>query len=339
MSRVLRSDDDLSSDHGLLLRPGEHRVMRYFGLASSHSRRMQAVFSWVKQNAGSAGAALIAGEPGTGKGVVADAMHTYSLRRHQPFVRINLRALPPESVEQEFFGSPVSGVTRMSRTPFERAHLGTLYINGFDLIPQALQERILATACGPAQRNIETEGSSLDVRLIISTDCKLEKVVASGKLCDSAIAATNNRRIEVPSLDQRREDLPDLIEHMLGLLNHQTGERKYWNRDVIRVLSQQQWPGNLSQLERVLAEIYRLSSEIIHLSDIPDHVFADTEKREHRKELRIPVGTTIAEAEKALILATLKMTDGHRSQAANTLGISVKTLYNKLRDYGLLIKY
>ena len=219
----------------------------------------------------------------------------------------------------------------MHRGYFERANRGTLFLDEVTEMPIELQVKLLRVLeTGTVTRIGGSELIKVDVRVIAATNRKPEEAVAAGKLREDLLYRLNVFPIELPPLRDRGEDIELLAEHFLALLNKGEGTSKRWSPAALERLRQHSWPGNVRELRNVVQRAYILAEDEIGPDSLP---LARGIDERPNSSLAVRVGMSIAEAERRLILATLEGCAGDKKQAAETLKISLKTLYNRLNEY------
>jgi two-component system, NtrC family, response regulator HydG len=312
---------------------GELRKLGRFGPLIGASPLMQKVYDLVGRVARTDATVLITGETGTGKEMVAQTIHQLSGRSRAAFLPLNCGAVSPTLIESELFGherGSFTGADRVHKGFFERADGGTLFLDEVTETPMELQVkllRVLETAT--VTRVGGTEAIQVDVRVIAATNRQPEEAVAAGKLREDLLYRLNVFPIQLPTLWDRREDIELLAEHFLGLLNKQDGTSKELTRAALERLRMHRWPGNVRELRNVLQRAFILAEEDIGLDALPLGVHEQAEG----SSLLMKVGTSVPEAERRLILATLEHFDGDKKKAADVLKISLKTLYNRINQY------
>ncbi len=319
-----------------------HRVDR-FGALIGASPSMQSVYELIGRVAGTNAGVLISGETGTGKELVAQTIHSLSRRSQQAFLPLNCGAVSAALIESELFGherGSFTGADRLHRGYFERADRGTLFLDEICEMPGDLQVRLLRVLeTSSVARVGGTEPFKFDVRIIAATNRPPEQAVAAGRLRQDLLYRLNVFPIELPPLRERGRDVLLLAEEFLGALNLAEGTGKTFKATSIEWLLRHTWPGNVRELRNVIHRAFILAGEDVEvdcvvppLGSAGDHgAFATGESR--ASSLVIRMGTSLAQAERRLILAALAYHGGDKQQAALTLGISVKTLYNRLREY------
>ncbi len=306
---------------------------------------MQQVFSMIRQVAPSKAAVLITGESGTGKELVARAVHHLSPRRNGPFVAINCAAMPETLMESELFGhekGAFTGAVERRQGCFELAQHGTLLLDELAEMPVGTQAKLLRVLEDSRVRRLGGKSEiSVDVRIIASTNKQVEEALRKGELREDLYYRLNVFQIALPPLRQREGDLPVLIEALIQMLNlKHTCRVSEVSGDVIDAFKRHNWPGNVRELRNVLERAVIVAGEgSITTHHLPHDFGVATGSRplppiNEPDVVRLPVGTTVGEAEKALIQLTLQHTKNNKTRAAEILGISLKTLFNKLKEYG-----
>jgi transcriptional regulator with PAS, ATPase and Fis domain len=306
---------------------------------------MQQVFSLIRQVAPSKAAVFVCGESGTGKELVARAVHHLSPRRSGPFVAINCAALPETLMESELFGhekGAFTGAVERRAGCFELAQNGTLLLDELGEMPVGTQAKLLRVLEDSYVRRLggKTE-IAVDVRVIASTNKVLEDALRRGELREDLYYRLNVFQIFLPPLREREGDLPLLTETLIEMLNRKHETRVVdVHRDVVEQFRTYTWPGNVRELRNVLERAVILAGEgTITQHNLPRDFGVPAGARPTQQVVepdvvRLPVGTTVSEAEKSLIQLTLQHTKNNKTRAAEILGISLKTLFNKLKEYG-----
>jgi two-component system response regulator HydG len=317
------------------------RLDQKFGLDQivGQSKLMKDVFVKIQKAAPVDSTVLILGESGTGKELVAQALHHNSPRKKGPFVAVNVAAVPSTLVESELFGhvrGAFTGATDRRIGRFEQADGGTLFVDeigDFELGLQAKLLRVLESfTVTPVGGH---EDRKVNVRVIAATSKPLRKMVEEGKFREDLFYRLNVIAVELPPLRQRTDDIPILVDHFLKEIaaNKHTAPHRV-SPEVMRRFQAYRWPGNVRELRNVLERMMVLAEgEILTDRDLPDEVSVGTASSSNPKE--IPTGLTMEELEKLAITKALDQCGGNRTHAANRLGISVRTLQRKLRQYEL----
>jgi DNA-binding NtrC family response regulator len=308
------------------------------------SGTMQQVFALIQQVAPSRAAVLITGESGTGKELAARAIHLLSSRRSGPFVAINCAAMPDTLMESELFGhekGAFTGAVERRAGCFELAQNGSVLLDEIGDMPVGTQAKLLRVLEDGRVRRLggKTE-VQLDVRVIAATNSPLDNAIREGKFREDLYYRLNVFPIPLPALRDRKDDLPVLAAALLEDLNHKHGTKVTdISADVHDRLRAYNWPGNVRELRNVLERAVILAGEgTIQSNNLPPGFggapVPASSLNADSGELRIPVGFTIEQAERALIELTLEHTKHNKTRAAEILGISQKTLFNKLKEYG-----
>lgn len=313
----------------------ELRKLGRFGRLMGSSTAMQMVYDQVARVAPTSATVLLTGESGTGKEVVATTIHELSRRRKQSFLPINCGAISPQLIESELFGhekGSFTGAVRDHRGYFERAHGGTLFLDEITEMPIELQVKLLRvletrffTRVG-SDREIET-----DVRIIAATNRPPEEAVKRGYLREDLLYRLQVFPIHLPPIRERGEDIGLLANFFLDELNESEGTVKRFSASALDALSKHHWPGNLRELRNVVYRSFIMANSVIEESNFPKEITAPRQAMGSCFTVR--VGTSVAEVERNLIMATLDQCEGKKEKAAEILGVSVKTLYNRLKDY------
>jgi DNA-binding NtrC family response regulator len=309
------------------------------------SQEMQQVFSVIRQVAPSKAAVLVEGESGTGKELVARAIHQLSNRRGGPFVAINCAAMPETLMESELFGhekGAFTGALERRAGCFELAQHGTLLLDELAEMPSGTQAKLLRVLEDSRVRRLGSKSEiSVDVRVIASTNRNIEEALKKGDLREDLYYRLNVFQISLPALRQRMSDLPVLCETLITHLNRKHScNITHVTPEVMEAFKKHSWPGNVRELRNVLERAVIMAGEgAIQMAHLPYDFGVSVGSRPPAQvfepdTVRLPVGTTVSDAEKALIQVTLQHTKNNKTRAAEILGISLKTLFNKLKEYG-----
>ena len=294
----------------------------------------------IKKLAKSKSTVLIIGESGTGKELVAQALHSNSRRAGEPFKVINCAALTETLLESELFGhvkGAFTGAVSDKKGILEAADGGTLLLDEIGDMPLSMQAKLLRTLeNGEVQRVGSTEMRFVDVRFVAATHRNLWEMVENKEFREDLFYRLHVQgAIRLPPLRQRREDIPLLAEHFLNRANAENGmDVKGFTTEAMRRLTSYSWRGNVRELRSVIEQmVIETDDEMLDCDDLPDSLRTTTEI--------VPVGgpnlvgLSMADVEKLHILNTLKLTGGNREKAAKLLKIGARTLYRKLKDYGV----
>lgn len=350
-SQALRLLIERAAAQGRLAEHAERleRQLSYRGVLGEmvgSSQIMQEVFALVQQVAPSRAAVLITGESGTGKELAARAIHALSPRRSAPFVAINCAALPDTLIESELFGhekGAFTGAVERRAGCFELAQNGTVLLDEVGDMPIGTQAKLLRVLEDGRVRRLGGKAEiQLDVRVIASTNAPLEGAIREGRFREDLYYRLNVFPIPLPPLRERREDVPVLVSALIEDMNRKHGTKVTDAApEFLERLSAYTWPGNVRELRNVLERAAILAGEgTLKPEHLPPGLggtagpAAVTAATSDENELRVPVGSTIEQAERALIELTLERTKNNKTRAAEILGISQKTLFNKLKEYG-----
>lgn len=321
---------------------------------------MQEVFRAIGRLSRSSISVLINGQSGTGKELVAHALHRHSPRASKPFIALNMAAIPADLVESELFGhekGAFTGAQAARQGRFEQADGGTLFLDEIGDMPLDVQTRLLRVlADGQFYRVGGHQSVSVDVRIIAATHQNLEQRVAEGKFREDLFHRLNVIRVHLPSLNERREDIPLLTRHFLRRAAKELDvEAKSISKDAERVMSQLPWPGNVRQLENVCRWLTVMASgQEVLPSDLPPEIHSDSsiEKPSAEsgewpdllaswtdKQLRDGHHNILNDAmltfERIMLERALQHTHGHKQDAAKRLGWGRNTLTRKLKELGV----
>jgi DNA-binding NtrC family response regulator len=303
------------------------------------AKPMQEVMRLVEQVAPSSASVLITGETGSGKEILARTLHQLSPRTDRPFVAINCSAIPESLMESEIFGherGAFTGAAERRIGCFELADGGTLLLDEIGEMPAPTQAKLLRVL---EDRKVRRLGSKVetpvDVRVLAATNKDPEHAVAHGHLRQDLYFRLNVFHIHLPALRDRKEDLPLLVERMLRDLNAKHSRQvRGVNAEVSELFQSYAWPGNVRELRNVLERaVIVCDRDLVGRSHLPaDFGRTHATTSSELSSLRFPLGTTVDAMERELIVQTLAATN-NKTRAAELLGISLKTLHNKLKEY------
>ncbi|RMF91368.1 MAG: sigma-54-dependent Fis family transcriptional regulator, partial [Nitrospinota bacterium] len=303
------------------------------------SKSMQDLFELIQRIAKAKTTVLIYGKSGTGKELVAKAIHYNSPRREKPFVTVNCAALPESLLESELFGhvkGAFTGATSNRKGLFEEATGGTVFLDEIGEISPALQVKLLRVLQeGEVKRVGQTSSIKVDFRLIAATNRDLSEAVRQGTFREDLYYRLNVISLSLPELKDRKEDIPLLANHFVKKYARQAQSPvEGISKEAMDLLLRYPWPGNVRELENVIERAVTLGKgPLITPEDLPDLV-----REEHRQEYEalLEGDLSLEELEKEYIRRTLQKTRGHQTKTAAILGIDRRTLYRKIRKYGLL---
>jgi DNA-binding NtrC family response regulator len=306
------------------------------------SKKMQEIFHLIEMVAPSTASVLITGASGTGKELVARTVHELSPRRGKPFVPINCAAIPETLIESEIFGhekGAFTGALERRTGCFELAEGGTLLLDEIGEMPVATQAKLLRVLEDRKLRRLGSKvETTVDVRVLAATNKVPEDAVARGELRNDLYYRLNVFNIHMPPLREHKEDVPDLVQTLLGEMSAKHGRKvAAVSEAVLHLFRNYSWPGNVREMRNTLERaVIVCDSAVVETKHLPPG-FGQSIVRpsvEDPDAIRLGVGTTVEEAEKMLIVKTLQATSNNKTRAAEILGISLKTLHNKLKEYG-----
>ncbi|MBI1740275.1 MAG: sigma-54-dependent Fis family transcriptional regulator [Candidatus Koribacter versatilis] len=305
------------------------------------SSKMQEIFHLIEMVAPSTASVLITGASGTGKELVARTIHDMSPRRNKPFVPINCAAIPETLIESEIFGhekGAFTGAFERRTGCFELAEGGTLLLDEIGEMPPGTQAKLLRVLEDHKLRRLGSKvETSVDVRVLAATNKVLDEAVAQGELRQDLYYRLNVFNIHMPPLREHKEDIRDLVKYLLAEMS-QKHDRKVADvsEAVLNLFQSYAWPGNVRELRNTLERaVIVCESGLVETKHLPPGFGQSVRPAAHDPNaVHLGVGTTVEEAEKQLILKTLQATSNNKTRAAEILGISLKTLHNKLKEYG-----
>jgi two-component system response regulator HydG len=324
------------------IRELRQRVDELYGFENivGHSPRILKILDTVRRIAPTDLPVLLLGESGTGKDLLAEAIHQNSNRSDRKFVAINCAGLSETLLEDELFGhvkGAFTGAAADRPGRFEYADGGTLFLDEVGDMPLAMQAKLLRVLeNGEVVRVGSNDPVRVNVRVLSATNTDLSERVRDKQFREDLYFRVKGVTLEVPPLRERREDIPLLIDHFIKQTNAGHGAKvQGLTADARRVLMAYPWPGNIRQLRNVVENMVVLASDDkITVADLPADIYKGPEQLAN-VQLGHLAGISLEEAEKELIRNTLRMVDGNREQAANILGIGERTLYRKIKEYGL----
>ena len=312
----------------------ELRRLGRFGRILGSSPRMQVLYDQLTRVAPTSASVMLIGESGTGKELAAQTIHELSRRRDAAFLPLNCGAVSPQLIESELFGherGSFTGADRQHKGFFERANGGTIFLDEITEMPMELQVkllRVLETAS--ITRVGGTQQIASEVRVICATNRDPERAIVDGKLREDLYHRLNVFPIRLPPLRERDTDMEQLAQCFLDELNKEEGTNKTFSRDALVRLYQHSWPGNVRELKNYVQRSFIMADDVIEC----DVVVADTTpKSDDGTTITIRVGTPLEEVERRVTMATLAYCGHVKRKAADILGVSLKTLYNRLETY------
>ncbi|WFU38022.1 sigma-54 dependent transcriptional regulator [Bradyrhizobium sp. CB82] len=282
---------------------------------------------------------LILGETGTGKELVARALHIYGKRKDAPFVAVNCAAIPEDLLESELFGhvkGSFTGATADRAGAFRDAAHGTLFLDEIGDMPLSMQAKILRALQEQVVTPVGGKPERTTARIIAATHRDLAKLVAANEFREDLYYRLNVVPIAIPPLREHAEDIVPLAEHFLVRVAASSGRHKRLNAGAIEKLQQHGWPGNVRELRNVIERAYILTrSDVIGPADI-DTSGAEIESADSPHDADLPAA--VAQLEKMMILRALDTCDGNRTETARRLGINRQLLYTKMQRYGIAVE-
>jgi PAS domain S-box-containing protein len=315
----------------------EYQAKHSFENMVGQSKKMQELFEILPTIGGSESTVLLEGETGTGKNLIAQALHNLSRRREGPFISVNCGALPDNLLESELFGYVPGAFTdakKAKKGRFDLAEKGTILLDEIGDVSTALQVKLLRVL---QEKSFEPLGSTqsrqADVRVIAATNKQLDKLVTKGLFRKDLYYRINVVKIIAPPLKERREDIPLLIENFVGRFN------RLRQKDIsgltppsLKLLMNHDYPGNVRELENIIEHAFVLSpGGVIKPEHLPDYI------KEQRIVPAIEIAGTMQEMERLFILGALKRNDWSRKDTAKELGVAPSTLYRKIRKLGISV--
>lgn len=310
------------------------RQLGRFGRILGSSPAMQVLYDQLSRVAPTSATVLLIGESGTGKELAAQTLHELSRRRAAAFLPLNCGAVAPQLIESELFGherGSFTGAERLHKGFFERANGGSIFLDEITEMPMDLQVKLLRVLeTGSFTRVGGSQPVSSEVRVIAATNRDPEKAVGEGKLREDLYHRLNVFPIRLPPLRERGSDMEQLAQSFLDDLNRVEGTAKTFSRDALVRLYQHNWPGNVRELRNYVQRTYIMADDVIECDMA---VSEPTARRDDGTTITIRVGTPLEEVERRVTMATLAYCGHVKRKAAEILGVSLKTLYNRLEAY------
>lgn len=313
----------------------------HFSNIIGKSQAMQEMFSLIRRVAKTRSTVMIHGKSGTGKELVARALHFNSPRRDKPFVAFNCAAIPETLLETELFGHAKGAFTDAKfakKGLFLEADGGTLFLDEIGDMPISIQSKLLRAIQEREIRPVgETKDIKVNVRLVAATHHEGERLLREGKIREDLYFRLNVVSIKLPDLKDRKEDIPLLVKHILNKNAEDVGRKPLGISDeAMRILIEYSWPGNVRELENVLERAAIMSEgPIIQPENLPDVLRTSVLTNEEQRSKEIPALSSLEELEKKHIQDILALTGGNQSEAARILGIDRRTLYRKIRGFSI----
>jgi DNA-binding NtrC family response regulator len=296
---------------------------------------MRKLFNTIRDVASSTATVLIHGETGVGKELVARALHAHSQRSNKPFVVLHCAALADGILESELFGhekGSFTGALYTRKGRFELAHGGTLFLDEVSEMGPNIQVKLLrVTETGTFERVGGEETRKVDVRLVAATNKDLEGLVATGKFREDLFYRLNVIKLDIPPLRERKADIPLLANYFLLNYAKKNGkEIRGFSQEAIHLLQEYHWPGNVRELENMVERAVVLCKKNVIEAE---YLSPNLIKGEKPEFLQIRLGMPMKDVEREVILKTLGLTHGNKAEAARILGLSSRTIDNKLKEW------
>ena len=324
-----------------------NRQLSYTGVLDElvgNSPSMKEVFSLIQQVGPTTASVFISGESGTGKELVARAIHRLSPGNAGPFVAVNCAALPDTLVESELFGherGAFTGAVERRAGCFEQADGGTLFLDEIGDMPVGTQAKLLRVIEESRVRRLGGKNDlPIAVRVLAATNRPPEEAIRNNRLREDLYYRLNVFHISLPPLRDRREDIPSIAAALIRDLNKKHGCRvTHLNPDVLKRFSLASWPGNVRELRNVIERAVIMAGvgeiQLGHIPGAPAPTPQDAApSTDSDKLLQMPVGASMDDVEEAYFRLTLKYTNGNKTRAAEILGVSLRTLHNRMLSYG-----
>jgi DNA-binding NtrC family response regulator len=345
LSRVPKSGE-LRAEIGALR--DELRRLGRFGRLVGRSSAMQEVYDRIARVAPTEATVLLMGESGTGKEIVARTIHELSRRRKHAFLAINCGAISASLIENEMFGherGSYTGADRQHKGYFEQADGGTLFLDEITEMPMELQVRLLRVLeTGTLMRIGTSHTIETDVRIIAATNRDPREAVQAGKLREDLFHRLNVFPLEIAPLRSRSDDIEPIASHFLAEMNEACGTRKRFAPGALALMKQYPWPGNVRELKNYIHRVFIMAGDeglegpTMETEQATMRAISSTSSAPSASAapaITVPLGTPLSVAARELILQTLEHCGGERKRTAEMLGICTKTLYNRLREYGI----
>jgi len=343
IKRILKQKSIMDENRFLKKKLASMDKKKFHGIIGQN-RTMQKIYNLIEAVSSTNATVMIQGESGTGKSLIAGALHASDAqRKDRPFIEVSCGALPENLLESELFGHVKGSFTsavkdRQGR--FEAADGGTIFLDEIDTFSPKLQVKLLRVLQeGEFERVGDTRTVKVDVKIIAATNQDLQELIKKNSFREDLYYRLNVIPIQVPPLRERRDDIPLLIDHFLkkSIARNNKGINDI-SEEVIDILSAYDWPGNIRELENIIERAVILCADKkIKKEDLPDflhEIKVSSSTGARRKNM--PLKQALRFSEKEIIEKVLTDTEGNRKKAAELLGINRTTLYNKMKDFGLL---
>ena len=336
MNQVERTTPSKNGQDRPLPAAGSSRTQP-FGLLYGQSPPMQDLYQQIARVAAISASVLVIGESGTGKELVAQTLHAMSPRSQGTFVPVNCGAIPATLIEAELFGhekGSFTGALQQQPGYFECAHGGTLFLDEITEMPLEMQTRLLRVLeSGRYHRVGGTQELSVDVRVVSATNRDPYEAVEKGILREDLFYRLAVFPLHVPPLRERGDDVVLLANHFVAEFNSRNATAKHLSQRSLQLLQNYAWPGNVRELRNTLYRAFIMADDLIELEPPAPPSSPVPRVTLNGGQFQIPVGMSLADAQRELIMGVLQHFAGDKRAAAKALGISLKTLYNRLDAY------
>jgi DNA-binding NtrC family response regulator len=315
----------------------ERPSLLQFGMLYGSSRPMRKLYRKMRKVSATDSSVMLIGESGVGKELVTKTLHQLSPRRESPFLAINCSAISGELLESELFGhvkGSFTGATQDHNGFFERAKGGTLFLDEITEMDPQLQTKLLRVLESNTFFKVGGEEEQVaDCRIIAATNRDPMEATRQGLFRKDLFFRLAQFPLNIPPLRVRGEDIVDLARLFLEQHNQENNTAKFFSEEVTQILREYPWPGNVRELRHGVEHAYIMSHLEIERKDLPPQILKPDSLEQDSDTITIPTNTTLDEVEQRMIETTLERLEGDKQQTADTLGISLKTLYNKLKKY------
>jgi DNA-binding NtrC family response regulator len=331
LSNVARNDISIPDGQSPV---EEAREQKRLGLLLGASPAMFEVYEQMSRVARTDATVFFIGESGTGKDLASQTLHVLSRRKNEPFLPLNCGAITPTLIESELFGherGSFTGAAKRHKGYFERAHGGSLFLDEITEMPFELQVKLLRVLeTGTLVRIGGDQGVEVDVRVVAATNQDPHQAVKDGKMREDLLYRLSVFPIHMPPLRERGDDIDLLADFFLESLNEEYEAEKTLGDETREMFHSHPWPGNVRELKNVMHRAWIMADDVIEMRCLPARMRGGSDDQ---RRFTFSVGTSIADVERQLIMATLEHHDGNKKKAADVLGVSLKTLYNRLNSY------
>lgn len=319
-----------------------------FHMMIGQNKQMQKLYSLIETIAPTNASVLIQGESGTGKRLVAQAVHLSDPKRcDKPFIEVSCGALPENLLESELFGHVKGAFTsaiKDRKGRFEVAQGGTIFLDEIDTFSPKLQVKLLRVLQeGEFEQVGDVETIKVDVRVVAATNQDLQQLIKEGSFREDLYYRLNVIPINIPSLRERKDDIPLLVEHFLKVCSEKLNKKiTDISQEAVDILSDHHWQGNVRELENVIERsIILCRTNCVQVEDLPEFLCENSKNNKDKNDAKdfVSLKDALKDSEKVIIEKTLRNFKGNRKQAAKKLGINRTTLYNKMKEYSMFDEF